>query len=172
MTPQLATHLTEDQFGELLSRSKDSPSAPAEAHVLACEQCASELASLRESLSLFRQASNTYADKELRRLPPISLPTRRSPAMEPAYWAATAALVLAAFLPMQMMHRQSLQAAPAVAITVAVRPAQTDEALLEDVNQAISASVPTPMQSLADPTADVASVDIDSSIPTSTQRKD
>ena len=93
-------------------------------------------------------------------------------ALQPAYWAAAAALVLAAFLPMQMMHRHSLQAAPAVATTVADRPAQTDEALLEDVNQAISASVPTPMQSLADPTADVASVDIDSSVPTSTQRKD
>jgi anti-sigma factor RsiW len=173
MTPQLATHLTEDQFGELLSNSTEisnSPSAPAEAHVLTCEQCAAELASLRESLSLFRQASNAYADNELRRMPPISLPTRRSPALEPAYWAAAGALVLAAFLPMQMMHRQSLQATPAVA--VADRPAQTDEALLEDVNQAISASVPTPMQSLADPTADVASVDIDSSVPTSTQRKD
>jgi hypothetical protein len=190
MTPQFApqpciaagvhlrdAHLTEDQYGELLAQSTeitDSPSAPADAHVLTCEQCAAELATLRESLSLFRQASNAYADNELRRLPQVSLPARRlfSPALEPAYWAAAAAIVLAAFLPMQVMHQHSLQIAPSVAISVADRPVQSDEALLEDVNREISASVPTPMQALADPTVAVASVDTGSSVTTSTQRKD
>jgi hypothetical protein len=73
---------------------------------------------------------------------------------------------------MQVMHQHSLQIAPSVAISVADRPVQSDEALLEDVNREISASVPTPMQALADPTVAVASVDTGSSVTTSTQRKD
>jgi hypothetical protein len=52
--------------------------------------------------------------------------------------------------------------------------AESDEALLEDVNREESASVPAPMQTLADPTDSVASTsaDIETSIQTSDQRKD
>jgi hypothetical protein len=197
MTPQLAsqpgvaacadldsrhlTHLTEDQFGELLtdspgpSGSDPGPNAAlAAAHLLSCRQCAAELTTLRESLSLFREATNAYAGNELRRRPQMSLPTRRllSPALEPAYWAAAAAIVLAAFLPMQFLRQHPSQPAPSVVASVADRSAQSDEALLEDVNREISASVPAPMQALADPTGGEASVDLDSSAAPSTQRKD
>jgi hypothetical protein len=187
MTPQLApqpsapsgsTHLNEEQFGELLVRSagvRTSEISLAETHVLNCEQCAAELATLRESLSLFLQASNAYADNELRNLPPLHLPARPAPtlALQPAYWAVAAAIILAAFLPSQTLRQHSLKSAAAVTATVANRPVQSeDEALLNDVDTAISASVPTPMQALADPTAGIASEDLDSSVPTSTQRKD
>jgi hypothetical protein len=159
MTPQLApqpctlvgdTHLTEEQFGDLLVRPagiRTSETSLAEAHVLNCEQCAAELATLRQSLSLFLQASNTFADNELRNMPAMQLPSRpaHTLTLQPTYWVAAAALVLAAFLPMQMMHRHSLQSAPTTAVTIADRPVLTD---------------------------DVASVDIDSSASTSTQRKD
>jgi hypothetical protein len=73
---------------------------------------------------------------------------------------------------MQMLHRHALQPASGIVAGVPDRPIQSDEALLEDVDSEISASVPTPMQALAVPTDDVASVDIDSSDSTSTQRKD
>jgi hypothetical protein len=178
MTPQLApqAHLTEDQFGEFLAAPSAAGSSPAEAHLLSCEQCAAELASLRESLTLFRQASNAYADNELRHLPPVSPPARPmlTPSLAPAYWVtAAAALFLAALLPMQMLHRHAFQPAPGIVAGVPDRTAQSeDEALLEDVNREISASVPSPMQALAVPTDGVASVDTDSSDPTSTQRKD
>jgi hypothetical protein len=180
MTPQLTpqpdtarnTHLTEDQFGELLSASTNAavlPTSPAEAHLLACEECAAELASLRESLTLFRHASSAYADNQLRGLPQLSIPARPAHALtlEPAYWAAAAAILLAAFLPLQTLRQHPVQTAPPVAATVADRPAGSDEALLEDINREISASVPTPMQALADPTAGMAA-----SVQNSTQRKD
>ena len=84
MTPQLTTqpsladsapgksHLTGEQFGELMAGTTEAAGgelALAEAHLLVCEQCAAELASLREAITLFREASGTYADEELRRRP-------------------------------------------------------------------------------------------------------
>jgi hypothetical protein len=181
MTPQLAyqpgiapriAHLTEDQFGELLAACSQTsdPASPAEAHLLSCEQCAAELVNLRESLSLFRQASVAHADNVLRQLPQMSIPIRR-PLLTPgaqATWAfAAAATFLVALLPMQSFRQHPLQPAPAVATSVAGPSAESDEALLEDINQELSASVPAPMQALADPTATTAA-----SVSTSDQRKD
>jgi hypothetical protein len=165
-------HLTEDQFGDLLASASDTadPSnALAEAHVLACEQCAGELASLRESIDLFRHATSAYADSQLRNLSPVSIPARSmlSPALAPAYWAAAAAIFLAAFLPMQVLRQRSLQTVPPTAASVADHPTQSDEALLEDINREVSASVPTPMQALADPGAAM-----EAPLQNSTQRKD
>jgi len=184
MTPQLTllpgiadrTHLTGEQFGELLagSTATNSPaSSAAEAHLLACEKCAAELATLRESLCLFRQASNAYADSGLQRLPQMTLPARPavSTTLEPAYWAAAAALFLAALLPMQMMRQHPLRPVPVASVNAPGQPVESDEALLEDVNREVSASVPTPMQALADPTAD-GSAGIETSIQNSIQRKD
>jgi anti-sigma factor RsiW len=181
MTPIPASlsspHLTEEQFGDLLTQSvapaAQTP-ASAQAHLLDCEQCAAELATMRQSLSLFRDANAAYADTLLRSMRPIKLPTRRHFALQPAYWAtAAAALFLAAILPMQMLHRHSALPERPVTATIAAAvpdsPVESDEALLEDVNREISASVPTPMQALADPTATSTTT---SSSQTSTQRKD
>ncbi len=176
--PHLGTpHLTEEQFSELLACSAEAaaPEAtPAQAHLLLCEACATELASLRESLSLFRQASSAYADDQLRHRPRWTIPDRRAlpSTLVRAYWVAAAAMFLTALLPLQVLRRHSVQSPPAVAASVAERSSQSDEALLEDVNREISASVPTPMQALADPTATAASSSIATSNPTSNQRKD
>jgi len=179
--PSTSTHLTEIQFGELLASTHAagpgcSPTeAEAEEHLLACEQCAAELAGLRDSLSLFRRASTAYSNDQLRRLPPMPLPARPilSPALQPAYLVAAAALVLAAFLPMQGLRQHAPQAvAPANASASAgsiipAHPTESNEALLDDIDHEVSASVPAPMQALADPAADT-----DISAQTSTQRKD
>jgi anti-sigma factor RsiW len=183
MTPQLArqlevatsAHLTEDQFGELLAGDAQQPiPAPVQAHLLACQKCAAELAGLRESLSFFQQATGAYADNELRHLPQASLPDRpmRSPVLaaglEPAYWLA-AAVLLAGFLPMQSAHRNALPPAPVAASSdTGEIESQSDEALLNDVDSELSASVPASMQALVDPSTD----DTDISAQTSTQRKD
>ena len=193
MTPQLTTqpgladsapgetHLTGEQFGELMARPAESAGAElalAEAHLLVCEQCAAELASLREAICLFREASSTYADEELRRRPSWILPERRSfsRSLVPAYWVAAAAMFMTALFPLQVLHRHSAQPAPAgvssVASSDADRDAQSDEALLEDVNREISASVPTSMQALADPSDDETAVNSETSVATSNQRKD
>jgi hypothetical protein len=156
-------HLTEAQFAELLAGpapAAGSDITPAHAHLLACEQCSTEMDSLRESLALFRDATMAYAGEQLRRMPPVPIParTRVSPALWPVYLAAAAALVLAAFVPMQMLHQRSQKAAQQAATTHAATnferyATESDEALLEDVDRATSASVPKSMQALADPTA-------------------
>lgn len=174
-TPLGAGHLTEEQFGELIAASANAPVeiSPAETHVRSCEQCTAELASLRECLTLFREASTAYADSELRRIPQVKLPARRRlllPMFQPAYWvAAAAAIFLAALLPMQMLHKRAIKPAPAVVASAssAAVESESDEALLEDVNREESASVPTPMQALADPTASATSTP--TGIETSTQ---
>ena len=189
MTPQLRTqpgladsapgesHLTGEQFGELMAGTTEAAGgelALAEAHLLVCEQCAAELASLREAICVFREASNAYADEELRLRSRWILPERRSTSLSlvPAYWVAAAAMFLTALFPLQLLRRHNVAPPPAVATSNADRSAQSDEALLEDVNSEISATVPTPMQALADPGDDETAANSETSVPTSNQRKD
>jgi hypothetical protein len=150
-------HLTEDQFGELLATSApavDSNSASVESHLLSCKQCACEVASLREAVALFRQATSDYADNQLYRMPRITLPSRRvvSPTLEPGWLVAAAVIVLLSILPMQITRRHLLQPRSPSAAAISNNLSESDEALLEDVDRYTSALVPAPMQALADPT--------------------
>jgi anti-sigma factor RsiW len=190
MTPQLVpqppaahgeAHLTGEQFGELLARFTEAVGpepTPAEAHLQACEACATELASLREVITLYREASKAYAEEELRGIARWRLPERRvfTHRLVPAYWVAAAAMIMTALFPLQVLRRHAVRT-PAAEIASATASntaasAQTDEALLEDVNSEISASVPTSMQELADPSDDASTVNSESSVATSNQRKD
>ena len=150
---QMEAHLTCVQFDELLAGAAAGVSE--QTHLQLCEQCAAELATLRDSLSLFRVASSAHADSELRRRPRMVLPAR--PALGPAYWAAAGAMVIAAFLPLQVLRQRAMQPAASVASSVPDRAAESDEALLDDVNREVTASVPAPMQALSDPVGDAAS---------------
>jgi hypothetical protein len=87
------------------------------------------------------------------------LPARSffSPALSPTYCAAAAALFLAAILPIQSLHQHALRVAPAVSAVATEGASQSDEALLDDVDRYTSASVPAPMQVLADPAAGISS---------------
>jgi hypothetical protein len=172
----VAHHLTEEQFGELLCappRTGVQTPSPEEAHIQSCEQCAAELAGLRESLLLFRDASTAFADDQLRHLPPMHLPARTelAPALWPAYLATAAALLLAAFLPMQILWQRASRPAPQARISttsrIQVYAKESNEALLNDIDREVSASVPDSMQALADPT-----LNADFSGPNSNQRKD
>lgn len=170
----MGAHLTSEQFGELVawsgpdaSDAADASMALAEAHLLHCERCAAELAGLRQSLTLFREASSAYAESEVRRLPRFVVPAR--PSLEPAYWVAAAAMFLAAFMPLQVLREHAVrQASPTVASSVPDRFAESDEALLDDVDREVSASVPTTMQALADPTGDDASTGVQAPEPAQT----
>jgi anti-sigma factor RsiW len=178
-----SSHLSEEQIDQLLAR-RDGAIAPdlalAEAHLLVCEYCAAELASLRDSLTLFREASDAYAESQFLHQanlirPRWTAPSRR-PALShlfaPAYWFAAAAMLMTTFLPMQVLHRHTLPTPqPAAVASVTASPVQSDEALLNDVNSEISASVPSSMQALADPTTDESTVSTDTNETTSTQRK-
>jgi hypothetical protein len=141
-----------------LSSSQPHPStlAAAQAHLLLCPACAAELANLRHSLSLFRQASTVHAGRELNNLAPLSLPNRSLlfPALQPAHWFAVAATLLVALLPLQTLRPHPMQSAAAITSDSAPSQSelQSDAALLDDVDREVSAAVPTSMRALADPT--------------------
>lgn len=172
------SHLTEDQFGELLGRPvprADHAVTPAEAHLLACPQCAAELAAMQNSLTLFRDATTNFAAEELRQLPRMTIsPPRRilMPALRPALWLAAASLLLAAALPLQIARHHAHHPANIIAPAAAGSSTQSnsDEALLEDIDRDTSATVPASMQALADPTADASTSATGTSSQTSTQR--
>ena len=120
------SHLTGEQFGELMAGTTEAAGgelALAEAHLKACEQCAAELASMREAITLFREASNAYADEELRRRPRWILPERRSFSLSlvPAYWVAAAAMFMTALFPLQVLRHHNVPQAPAGVSSVAVQ---------------------------------------------------
>jgi hypothetical protein len=84
----------------------------------------------------------------------------------PLVWAATAAAALAIAVPLTLHQLDKNAQEKAVTVAPAAHsggtPSQSDEALLEEISQTVSYSVPAPMQPLADPTANQTS---------STQRK-
>jgi hypothetical protein len=170
--PELVgAHLTAEQFGELLAGSAPDASpqdAFVEAHLLACEQCSAELDELRQSITLFRDATRAYANEQMLHRTRWVLPTRTAHSLRSGYWAAAAAMLLIALLPMQVLYQHARPAQPVAAVSSVPDATQSDEALLEDVDRAISTSVPTPMQALADPTATASN---DNFASTSTQRK-
>jgi hypothetical protein len=187
-------HLSSEQMGELLDRAFSGGEAVrgdtatetvAEAHLRECAVCAAEFASLRETLSLFQEASIAHADREFGRmqLPAMHrLAGRRAAytALEPMLWLAAAGLLLAALLPMELRWQHALRGGAGVAVTTSngagsssTSNSNADEALLEDINRDLTASVPAPMQALADPTgASTAQASLQSGSQTSTQRKD
>jgi hypothetical protein len=153
----MTLHLTHEQLCDVIladsSLPREGTSAIVQDHLHACLHCSAELESLRTSLSLFREASTSYAGQQFAR----SLMKRGSIApphhylTQPLYWAAAAVLLVAASFPLNM-YRQQQHPVPATAV-VASHTTESDEALLEDVDQTLSADVPSPMQPLADPTA-------------------
>jgi len=150
----MPAHLTPAQLDALLSPNASArDAAAAEAHLLLCPACAAELDHLRDSISLFRQASSNHASRELNNLQPLSLPTRSLlfPALQPVHWFAVATTLLIALLPLQTFRPRPAQFTPAESYSVA-DTTESDAALLDDVDREASASVPTSLQALADPT--------------------
>lgn len=160
-------HLTHEQISDVLLEDASTLELSASAndavheHLSTCLICSGELASLRQAFSSFRDTSIALASRELLR---ASLhPATPDPAAkrnffhQPGYWAAgVAAALLLAVLPLGMHHPQPTRATPAVTTQAQQQPARTvqslesDEALLNDINQQLSASVPTSMQPLED----------------------
>src|ERR1700726_640745 len=123
-------------------------------HLRACLVCSAELRSLRDSLFHFRDASVSYARQEFAQsyAQRSSIAPPHSYLSQPLYWAAAAVVFVAALFPLSM-HRQ--HPTPPVAQTTAssLQTTESDEALLADIDQKLSADVPAPMAPLADPTA-------------------
>ena len=155
-------HLTEEQFAELLAASprelREAPAgselASAGAHAASCPECTAELSQLRDSLALFREAGTAYADAHIRRVPAWQPPVRRGFSLQSPYWlAASAAAILAAFVPLQMAlrHPEPPTAEQPMQVVHQHTASEEDQALLDDVNRELSESVPSPLAALVDP---------------------
>ncbi len=156
----MTLHLTHEQLCDLIltdsSPLEESNSDVVQAHLQACPVCSAELKSLHDSIAHFRDASASYARQEFAQsyaqrssiAPPHSFLT------QPLYWTAAAVVFVAALFPLSM-HRQHPSVSPATASSgsASVQTIESDEALLADIDQKVSADVPSAMQPLADPTA-------------------
>ena len=161
----MTVHLTHEQLCDLLLAGPALPSETesqlalqsdsdiVQAHLRACAVCSAELANLRDSLTHFRDASASYARQEFAQsyAQRSSIAPPHSYLSQPLYWAAAAVLFVAALFPITM-HQQHSAATSAVKATTAAHQMESDEALLADIDQKVSADVPYPMEPLADPT--------------------
>lgn len=170
MTPNLTPHLTHEQLCDLILACSPHPLssdyAGLEQHLRACPACSEELTRLSRSLTDFREASTAFASQQLAEIharrdasPASMLPAPHS-RFAPVLWlsAAAAVLTLAAILPTSVGHRVNTPKLVTTATTSNAasnptpRSVESDEAFLEEIDQAISTTVPSPMEPLADPT--------------------
>src|ERR1700744_965596 len=128
-------HLTHEQLCDVLLADSSLPSAGidhdtdvVEQHLQACLICSTELKSLRNSLSHFRDASVAYSRQQFAQsyaqrssiAPPHSLLS------QPLYWAAAAVIFVAALFPISL-HRQSVAREAAKTAAVAAQNAESDD---------------------------------------------
>ena len=158
MTP----HLTHDQLCDLLlaPQQNDARTSTTQDHLRNCYACSAELATLTTSLSGYRETAHAVAQRDFTPLPrtaPTPLLAHHS-LLHPVYWAIAATALVVALLPFTTpRHPSVVQPQPTRATAPVAGTAESDAALLEDINNDLSASVPPPMQPLADPTPSSAS---------------
>lgn len=115
---------------------------------------------MRSSIAGFHDASIAIADRELARRP-IRPPfasiygSQQRGLITLGFAWATAALVIAAIIPVGLNSRLNPTLTPDSTVTqsatTSVAPPDSDAALLDGIDQALSAAIPTPMQPLAGP---------------------
>lgn len=158
--PLTTPHLTHEQLCDLIIAEPGISTSASEAardHLRACLLCTAELQNLRASLSLFRNATHSYARHQ------YTKPTVNKASIAPSprfsshvlYWAAAAVVAIAVALPIGLHRQHSPTPSPAAAV-VSPQTTESDEALLEGIAQDLSTDVPSPMRPLADPTAGAA----------------
>lgn len=152
-------HLTHEQLCDVLLALPSEPeSAALEAahdHLRNCLTCSSELAGLRDSLALFRQAADSYATHAYSQPPMRRSSIAPSPGFRShvVYWATAAALAVAIVLPLTLHRSPSAAPQPVATTVVSTHSTEADEALLDGIAQDLSAEVPAAMHPLSDPTA-------------------
>ncbi|WP_353066278.1 hypothetical protein RBB77_07915 [Tunturibacter psychrotolerans] len=157
-------HLTHEQLCDVLLADSSQQSVGdrdtdvVKQHLQACLICSAELKSLRDSLSHFRDASVAYSRQQFAQsyAQRSSIAPPHSVLSQPLYWAAAAVIFVAALFPVSL-HRQTTAREAMKTAAVAAQNAESDEALLSDIDQKVSADVPSPMQPLADPTDETTS---------------
>jgi anti-sigma factor RsiW len=158
-------HLTHEQLCDVILadssplplRSSDQEFDIVDQHLRACLICSAELKTLRDSLAHFRDASVSYARQEFAQsyAQRSSIAPPHSVLSQPLYWAAAAVLFVAALFPVALHQRSIVHPAVNSAVVSAQTSnsgSESDDALLADIDQKVSADVPSPMEPLADPT--------------------
>ncbi len=173
----MTLHLTHEQLCDLILADSSLPfdgnsqndSDVVQAHLRACLLCSAELRSLRDSLTHFRDASTSYARQEFAQsyAQRSSIAPPHSYLSQPLYWTAAAVVFVAALFPLSMHRQRAVAPMTATAASASPQTTESDDALLADIDQKVSADVPSPMEPLADPTAGAAST-----TSTSNQRND
>lgn len=177
MNTLTSRHLSHEQLCDVLLAQPAETASPAletaEDHLRNCLICSSELEALRSSIALFRRTGSSYAERVYARPAMYRASIAPSPRFgsHVLYWATAAAIAIAVALPFGL-HRHDASAAasasaPAAAVSTSpevTRSAQSDEALLDGIDQDLSAAVPSALEPLADPTDGTAAS-------SSTQRK-
>lgn len=166
MNPNI--HLTPQQFCDLLIADPSETTPELEQlreHLLHCPECTEEVASLHQPLEDFRSSVTAWASRNAASRSWMP-PARPNPFSSLSGWMlVAAALLLLAILPIASHHRKSPSIAAHGSTGTSATSANTqsstlgDEALLEEINQTVSSSIPTPMQPLADPTANHSQID-------------
>ena len=189
MNLQPTQHLNHEQLCDLLIGSQDNEDVSSvliarreasQEHLRDCLICASELDLMRSSIAGFHDASTAIADRELARRPirprfsPIYGAQQRGLITFAFVWA-TAALVIAAIIPMGLLNpRLNPMNSPDTTINQPVTTSEaqpdSDAALLDGIDQDLSAAVPTPMQPLAGPSAETTAEPESSEIQDQNQR--
>jgi anti-sigma factor RsiW len=149
------THLTPGQLDALLIGDRDDA---ATRHLEACPACAAELSDMRASISLLSSTVTNIAQvvrfRHNTHSSMLSSPvaSRRRPIFHLTATLALAASVaiIAAVVPVgRLIHPPTAQAP----IAAPARTLESDEALLTEIDQQLSASVPEALAPLEDPTS-------------------
>lgn len=140
-----------EQEEYLLNQGTEQHSPEVIRHLVECAACRAEVAQLESGIGIFRSAAVEWSSQCLATRPRQlqSIPLRRF-SMSAMRWglAATVPLVLLllALLPLHLFHLSTPQATrPAVQISAAQI---SDDALLEQVDEQVSVTVPSSMESL------------------------
>ncbi len=142
-----SSHLTEEQIYELLDQPNEA--GQAQQHLASCQPCAKEFAAVRESLEGFRLAANGLAEERFSPVLAVRgglLSGMRQSLVAWPMGLAAAGVLLAASV--TMVHRAG-PTVPVNTASVTAAPLESDEALLDGINQDLSTSVPPSLEPLS-----------------------
>ena len=147
-------HLTSRQLDCLLIGDTDNT---ATAHIATCETCAAEVATMRSSIAMLSDSLTGMSDHaRLRRNllagmqgERLVTPARTWPRMISTFALAGSVAILAAVVPLSHLMHPPTPAAPVITQTHSV---ESDEALLNEIDQQLSTNVPEALAPLEDPT--------------------
>jgi anti-sigma factor RsiW len=135
------SHLSSEQLERVLA---GRPSHEVSQHLGKCARCVEDVASMRAVLGNFRSAASSSAEHHLKFAAPVA--TARVPRTA---WVLASVVLFAGIATPFAVRRQPVSPV-VVGVSTQALPAISDEALLNNVQNDLSASVPESLLPLAD----------------------